>query len=135
MVNPTSKYRGKRVFSQGLREETAYSGGKQEAQDIAETLRPGGLVVHRSLGFRVGEIDAQPPPALKEQPLQHVCIAQMLQAFRRSHVQPDAQVGPRGLTLDRVENAAVIPPEGGRHDGNSAEDFRVREAEVERDES
>src|ERR1700734_2199268 len=135
MVNPTSKYRGKCVFSQGLREETAYSGGKEETQDVAEAVRPCLFGVHGSLGLCVGEIDAELPSAFNEKALEHVRISQMLQAFRCSHVQPDAQVWPSGLAFDRVENAAMIPPKGGRHDGDSAEDLGVGEAEVERDES
>src|ERR1700761_9086425 len=93
MVNPTSKYRGKRGFSQGSGEETRQSGGKQEAQDIAKTVRPGVFVVDGSRRLKIGQIDTEAPSSLDQQALQQIRIAQMPGSLLTPHVEPDAKVG------------------------------------------
>lgn len=64
-----------------------------------------------------------------------VGVAQVLNAFGGAHVQPDAKVRARAGCGEQAKDAAVIPPEAGREDGEPAEDRGVDEAEVERDEA
>jgi hypothetical protein len=67
--------------------------------------------------------------------MQEVGVAHVTQAFCGAHVQPDAQrrIGAGGANA--VQDAALVPPDGGAHDGGFAEDFGVGEGDVEGDET
>ncbi len=118
---------GKRALFLGGREE--------EGEDVAEAVGPGVLVVDCADVFEVGEVDSGLPSALEEEAVELVGIADVASAFGGAHVEPDVERRAGLDAVDEGEDAAVIPPEGGRHDGEVAEDFGVFEAEEEGDEA
>ena len=83
----------------------------------------------------VGEVDAVAPTPFEQPLVEEVGVAEVTQALGGAHVQPDAEVGPGVRLGDEVEDAALVPPDGGAHDGDFAEDIGVLEAEVETDET
>ena len=86
-------------------------------------------------GLHKLEIFAWDPALHHEAAFEELGIADVAEAFGGANVEPDAE---RRLGLgggDKGEDAALIPPEGGRHNGEAGEDVRVSEAKVEGDEA
>ena len=87
-----------------------------------------------AVGVPVGEVDALAPALAAEEMEELVGVLEVALALLRAHVEPDAERGTRRGVLDAMEDAAVIPPEGGGEEGEAAEGVGVLEAEMERDE-
>ena len=108
---------------------------EEEAEHVREAGGPSEFIVHRALAAGVGEIDAVPPAALEQTLVEEVGITQMAQALGGAHVEPDFEIGPALRVTEEGEDAAVIPPDGRAHDSELAEDLRVLQAQIERDET
>jgi len=84
---------------------------------------------------KVVEVDAVAPAAGEQAAVEEVGVAEVAQAFGHAHVQPDAGARVGMGLVKQGEDAAIVPPDAGRDDGEFAEGFRMREAEGERDET
>jgi hypothetical protein len=110
-------------------------GGKEEAKHLVKARGPGVFLVSGTGDAEIAEIDVFLPAADLQPVMEEVGVAQVAQAFGGTHVQPYARSGPGASIANEVEDAALIPPDAGREDGELAEDLRVGEAEGEGDEA
>src|ERR1700733_13531773 len=84
---------------------------KQKPQHIPKTVRPGILVMDGPRNLHIRKVHPALPPAIQQETLQHIRIAEMPRPLSGSHIQPDPQLRLRGLLRDRIKNTAVVPPE------------------------
>ena len=106
----------------------ALGGREEESEEIIEAVGPGIFAMDGVGDALVGEIDILPPAETLEQTEEVVGVAEMLCAFGHAHVEPDFEVGASERGFDEAEDAAVVPPDGGGHDRDFAEDLGVFEA-------
>jgi len=107
---------------------------KQEGQDLVEASGPGILVVDPAFYFQEGKVDVGFPTFFDEESGEEFGVSNVALTFSGAYIQPDFEwwfgfcIGYKG------QNAAVIPPNGGREDGEAGEDVEVLEPEEEGDE-
>ena len=81
----------------------------------------------------VDEVGAGPPTPFGEDAEEQIGVAHVVSAFGRTDIEPDEEVGvDRGATGE-AEDAAAVPPDGRRDDGDAAEDIAMLEGKEERD--
>ncbi len=130
----------RRNFNGVLKPKSGRSaGGKKEAEDLVETVGPGGFVVLCAGDAKVEEILAWTrgviPSALEQAAVEQVGVAEVAEAFTGAHVEPEAEVRFGASAADAVEDGALVPPDAGAHDGGLGEDAGVVEREGEGDEA
>src|ERR1019366_974493 len=119
------------------RASTAIWGGQldrreQKLQHRRRAFGPGALAVVGAAVFEVAEVAGVPPAALEQPVAQHARIGQPIGPLTPSHIEPDARAVAAVKALDIVKNDAVVPPDGRRHHGQTAEGIGMLKPEVKR---
>ncbi len=90
-------------------------------------------MVRRAEGTLVEEILSFLPAALDEQREEHIGVMEVPRAFGCAHVEPDRERRLGYGLPDKAKDAAAVPPQGGRDDGDLAKDAAVLEGKEEGD--
>ena len=104
-------------------------------QERADALGPRGFIVLCAFDSLVGEIFAELPTFLKEDVAKLFNIGDDAGTFFRANVEPDSRAGLDRSGGGEAIDHALIPPDGRRERGETAEDLRMFQAEIEREQS
>ncbi len=81
------------------------------------------------------EVDVRHPALVNEPATDEFGVADVPETFGGSDVEPDFEGGLWDSFCDEGKNAALIPPDRRRKNGEASENLRVFQAEIKRDEA
>ena len=81
----------------------------------------------------VGDVLPRPPSVLDKSAVEQIGVPEVTSAFRGAHIKPDHYLRSGLHTCSEIQDAAVIPPQRGRHHGQPPKYVRVFQAQEERD--
>src|ERR1700676_3712959 len=104
--------------------------GIQKLKERPDALGPGGFVVLGAFDAFVVQVFAQLPVFFQEQVAEELDVRHRARAFAGADVQPNARAWRRRSSGGEAENHALVPPDGRRESGDSAERLRVFESDI-----
>src|ERR1700735_2368711 len=108
------------------------SGGKQELQEWAHATRPGLLVMLGALNLLEMKILIVLPAPFYQRVAKIRDILQSVRRFIGAYVQPDTRARLNGRWRHVTENRPLAPPHGRREHREFAENVRILQSEVNR---